>query len=179
MPNETTQIVSDCLDGVPGATAALIQRFKDRVFGLCYRMLGQREDAEDATQETFIRVINNLHRWDSDRSFEPWLYTIAGNRCRTKLLKRSKQKEVQLGENVDVESKSRSAAGLIEEIRCAVDKLSDKHQQAFRLFHESQCSYLEIAEKLMVPVGTIKTWVHRARKQVVSQLKRRKALESE
>ena len=113
MPNETTQIVSDCLEGVPGATAILIQRFKDRVFGLCYRMLGQREDAEDATQETFIRVINNLHRWDSERSFEPWLYTIAGNRCRTKLLKRSKQKEVQLGENVDVASKSRAATGLI------------------------------------------------------------------
>lgn len=177
MSHETTQLISNCLNGQPDAPAMLIQRFKSQVFGLCFRMLGQREDAEDATQETFIRVIQNLHRWDPDRRFEPWLFTIAGNRCRTKLQKRNRQKEVQLGESIDVECQSRSGSGLMEEIRIAVETLAKKHRQAFQLFHEDQQSYLEIADQMSVPVGTIKTWVHRARRQIVDQLRRRKTLE--
>ena len=179
MSVETAQLVSECLKGVPGASTRLVQQFRERVFGLCYRMLGQREDAEDATQETFIRVINNLHRWDSERSFEPWLYTIAGNRCRTRLLKRSKQKEIQLPETMDCAARPRLHTGIFEEIGIAVERLAPHQKEAFRLFHERQLSYLEIAAKLEVPVGTIKTWVHRARRQIADHLKRRKTLETD
>ncbi|MEE2639111.1 MAG: RNA polymerase sigma factor [Planctomycetota bacterium] len=179
MSVETAQLVSECLQGVPGASTRLVQQFRERVFGLCYRMLGQREDAEDATQETFIRVINNLHRWDSERSFEPWLYTIAGNRCRTRLLKRSKQKEIQLPETMDCAARPRLQTGIFEEIGIAVERLAPHQKEAFRLFHERQLSYLEIAAKLEVPVGTIKTWVHRARRQIADHLKRRKTLETD
>lgn len=176
MSFDTTQLVTECLEGVPGASTRLVHQFKDRVFGLCFKMLGQREDAEDATQETFIRVMNNLHRWDSTRSFEPWLYTIAGNRCRTKLLKRSKQKEIQLAEPIECAARS-SSTGLFEEIGRAIDTLCTSHKKAFQMFHVRQCSYIEIAEELDVPVGTIKTWVHRARRQIADFLKRRKTLE--
>ena len=69
----------------------LVNRFRGQVFGLCYRMLGQRQDAEDAAQETFVRVLKNLHRWDPARPFEPWLLTIAGNRCRTGQLNPDKE----------------------------------------------------------------------------------------
>ena len=55
---------------------ALVERYEGRVFGLCYRMLGQREDAEDMTQETFTRALRFLHKWDSERAFEPWLLAI-------------------------------------------------------------------------------------------------------
>ena len=177
MPFDTAQLVTECLEGVPGASTKLVHQFKDQVFGLCFRMLGQREDAEDATQETFIRVIRNLHRWDSTRRFEPWLFTIAGNRCRSKLLKRSKQKEIQLSEQIDCASRSRPVSGLFEEIRCAIEKLAPHHKEAFSLFHDRQCSYHEIAEKLRVPVGTVKTWVHRARRQIADILRRRRTLE--
>lgn len=177
MAFDTAQLVSDCLDGVPGASTKLVQRFRDKVFGLCFRMLRQREDAEDATQETFIRVIRNLHRWDPNRRFEPWLMTIAGNRCRSKLLKRSKQKEIQLSEPVDRATNSRVGTGLFEEIHRAIEKLEPHHQDAFRLFHDRQCSYNEIAEQLEVPLGTVKTWVHRARKQIAETLRRRRTLE--
>ena len=87
MAEELSIIVNRCLDGQQSAFSDLIDRLRGRVYGLCYRMLGQREDAEDATQETFLRVARNLHRWDPTRSFEPWLLTIAGNRCRTRLAK--------------------------------------------------------------------------------------------
>ena len=177
MSSDTAQLVVNCLQGVPDASATLITQFRDRVFGLCFRMLGQREDAEDATQETFIRVMNNLHRWDPERKFEPWLFTIAGNRCRTRLQKRNRRKEIQLSEEMDVACNKNHATGLSEEIQNAVVRLNGEHRQAFELFHKSQCSYLEIATRMKAPVGTIKTWVHRARRQVVEQLRRRNVLE--
>src|SRR5436189_5930441 len=84
-------LVGRCLAGDQSAMLALVERFRGQVFGLCYRMLGQRQDAEDAAQETFVRVLKNLHRWDSARAFQPWLLAIAGNRCRTALAARRKR----------------------------------------------------------------------------------------
>ncbi len=63
----------------------LVELYRDRVFRFCYRMLGQRQDAEDAAQETFVRMLRSLAAWDGRRDFEPWLLGIAGNRCRTLL----------------------------------------------------------------------------------------------
>ena len=62
-------LVKRCLAGDQGSMLALVERFQGQVFGLCYRMLGQRQDAEDAAQETFVRVLKNLHRWDQGRDF--------------------------------------------------------------------------------------------------------------
>src|SRR5688572_21598845 len=84
-------LVRRCLAGDQSAMLALVENFQGRVFGLCYRMLGQRQDAEDAAQETFVRVLKNLHRWDPGRDFEPWLLAIAGNRCRTALASRRRK----------------------------------------------------------------------------------------
>src|SRR5258706_13026693 len=81
-------LIRRCLTGDQGAMLALVERFQGQVFGLCYRMLGQRQDAEDAAQETFVRLLKNLHRWDPGRDFQPWLLAIAGNRCRTALAAR-------------------------------------------------------------------------------------------
>src|SRR5258706_4598173 len=84
-------LIRRCLTGDQGAMLALVERFQGQVFGLCYGMLGQRQDAEDVAQETFVRVLKNLHRWDAGRDFEPWLLAIAGNRCRTALSTRKRR----------------------------------------------------------------------------------------
>ena len=86
--DEFRQLVARCIRGEQAAMIALVERFRGQVFGLCFRMLAQRQDAEDAAQETFVRVLKNLHRWDQQRDFEPWLLAIAGNRCRTALAAR-------------------------------------------------------------------------------------------
>ena len=65
-------LVERCLSGDQAAMLALVERFQGLVFGLCYRLLGQRQDAEDAAQETFVRALKNLHRWDCSRAMEPW-----------------------------------------------------------------------------------------------------------
>ena len=91
LAKELSLLVDRCLAGDQSSFKELVYRFRGQVYGLCYRMLGQREDAEDATQETFLRVVRNLDRWDPKRAFEPWLLTIAGNRCRTRLAKRTRR----------------------------------------------------------------------------------------
>ena len=71
------ELVNHCIKGDQSAMLALVDRYKHRVFALCFRMLGQRQDAEDAAQETFVRLLKNLSKWDQNRDFEPWLFTIA------------------------------------------------------------------------------------------------------
>ena len=185
MANATTvedirPLVNQALEGDQSAMLQIVNRYKQRVFGLCYRMLGQREDAEDVSQEAFLRVLDNLPRWDQSRSFEPWLMTIAANRCRTRL-SRQKSKAIQpplafapADERWTDESNARQ---LLEEIELALDSLPDKHGRAFALFHQKQLSYAEIAAELAVPEGTIKTWVHRARHELIRRLTARQVLE--
>jgi RNA polymerase sigma-70 factor (ECF subfamily) len=154
---------------------ALVERFQGRVFGLCYRMLGQRQDAEDAAQETFVRVLKNLHRWDCGRDFEPWLLAIAGNRCRTALATRRRKPVAESAVELlaDDAPDDRAAAQLGEEVQLALAQVRAEYREAFILFHEHELSYAEIAETMDVPLGTIKTWVHRARKELIESLQQR------
>ena len=175
MPEEFKQLVQRCLAGNQIACRDLVSRYQGQVFGLCYRMLGQREDAEDAVQETFVRVLRNLHRWDPEQRFEPWLFTIASNRCRTRLAKRmrtpnSQTLEQPIEDNAHLEI---AAQHLAEEVHRALQTVRDEYRQAFLLFHQHEMAYAEIAESMEVPLGTVKTWVHRARREIIKQLSSR------
>lgn len=179
LADELRRLVTRCLAGQPAAQIDFVQQFQGPVFGFCMRMLRQREDAEDCTQETLIRVMRNLHRWDPTRKIEPWLFTIAGNRCRTRLSKRcSRPKPVAL--EIPVEDSSqlyRAAELLTEEIDLALEDLRAEYRNAFTLFHRHEMSYEEIGEVMGVPLGTVKTWVHRARRELVARLAKRGVVE--
>lgn len=179
MSAEVNALVGRCLSGQQRAFTELIGRYQGMVYGLCLRMLRQREEAEDATQETFVRVCNNLHRWDPERSFEPWLLTIAGNRCRTRLAKRSRQ-PLATGLDYPVEDSSHQefeARHLAEEIDRVLDLMKSDCKQAFLMFYKNRLSYNEIAQHLDVPLGTVKTWVHRARRELIERLAKRGTLD--
>jgi RNA polymerase sigma-70 factor (ECF subfamily) len=156
----------------------LVRRFQAQVFGLCYRMLGCRHDAEDVVQESFIRALKSLVRYDRERDFLPWLLAIAGNRCRTLLAtRRRRPAENALPDNVlDRSPDWQSARNLAEEVQLALGSLRAEYRQAFLLFHQHELSYLEIAESMGVPVGTVKTWVHRGRREMIELLRRRGVL---
>jgi len=173
------QLVQQCIAGDQSSMRQLVDRFKGQVFGLCYRMLGQREDAEDAAQESFIRVLKNLHRWDPNRDFEPWLLAIAGNRCRTALAKRCRRPTSQpLADQLPDRSPDfQVARNLAEEVHLALQKLRAEYRQAFVLFSDHEMGYAEIAETMDCPVGTVKTWVHRARRELIGLLRERGVLE--
>jgi len=141
-------------------------------------MLGRREDAEDAAQETFIRVLRSLSHWDENRDFEPWLLAIAGNRCRTALTNRKRKPPPDsLDDVAPVADDDDPGSHLAEEVQRALGQVRDEYREAFVLFHEQEKSYGEIAEMMGVPLGTVKTWVHRARRDLMDQLRQRGAVE--
>lgn len=179
LPDELRPLISLCVRGDQHAMLALVDRFRGQVFGLCLRMLGQRQDAEDAAQETFVRVLKNLHRWDPGRDFEPWLLAIAGNRCRTALATRKRRPAGEaLPEQVaDDRPDQHSATHLAEEVTLALETVREDYRQAFVLFHEHQLSYEQIAQAMEVPLGTVKTWVHRARRGLIDRLRQRGMVE--
>jgi RNA polymerase sigma-70 factor (ECF subfamily) len=172
-------VIDRCMAGDQGAMVELLERFRGQVYGLCYRMLNNRQDAEDALQETFIRVFRNLHSWDRQRDFKPWLLAIAGNRCRTLLgaRKRRPAPTALVDELLDSSDSGDGLITLVEEVRLALLGLREEYRRAFLLFHEQELSYLEIAEILDCPVGTVKTWIHRARRELAHCLRGRGVVE--
>ncbi len=171
-------LVDRCLAGNQQAIMELVDRFQGPVFGLCYRMLRHRQDAEDMAQETFVRAVRSLLRWDRQREFLPWLLAIAANRCRTLLSRRMRRPATtSLVDTLpDTAAPEESAERLAEEVQAALTGVRDDYRQAFMMFHVRKSSYLEIAARLGRPVGTIKTWVHRARRELIDQLSKRGAL---
>ncbi len=180
MPDEFRDLVKRCLAGDQAATVDLVDRYRGQVFGLCYRMLGHRQDAEDVTQETLLRALRNLARWDSTREFRPWLFAIAGNRCRTWLAARKRRpRPATLLEDTAADARPlpESRDALLEEVNLALEKIRRDHRVAFLLFHEQEMNYAEISEAMSCPLGTAKTWVHRARREVARQLLQRGVVE--
>ena len=155
----------------------LVQRYHKLVFGLCFRMVGNSHDAEDLTQETFVRVFRHLESWDPRRAFRPWLLAIAANRCRSFLGQRRHRLEVPTPEVEPLPRKAPASNNdLQEEVELGLQQLRAEHRQAFLLFYEQELSYAEIAEVMQCPVGTIKTWIHRARQELIQFLTTRGTL---
>ena len=165
-------LVRRCLTGDSAATRELVERFQGDVFGLCQRLLGHSHDAEDVAQEVFIRIFRSLKRWDATRPLKPWILGITVNRCRTALGKRAKGPALAdyLHEMPDHRPADDSTE-LTREIRAAVDELRPDYRAVFILFHGQGQAYEDIAEAIERPVGTIKTWLHRARVELLERLR--------
>jgi RNA polymerase sigma-70 factor (ECF subfamily) len=171
---EDAALVRRCLRGDALAVRALVERFQAEVYGLCVRLLGHRHDAEDVTQEVFLRVFRSLRRWDKSRPLRPWVMGITVNRCRTWMAQRARRPELaDYLQDTAAGPAPDDSAELVAEIRTAVDALRPDYRTVFVLFHEQGRPYDEIATALGRPVGTVKTWLHRARLEVLECLKRR------
>ena len=167
-------LVKRCISGDPTAARELVEQLQSDVFAVCRRLLANRHDAEDVVQEVFLRVFRSLTRWDSARPLRPWVLGIAVNRCRTWIGRRGRGPELvdYLHEAPDRRPPG-DAAEMAREIRSAVDALRHEYREVFVLFHEQGRPYEEIAEVVGRPVGTVKTWLHRARLEILDRLRSR------
>jgi RNA polymerase sigma-70 factor (ECF subfamily) len=167
-------LVRRCLRNDGHAVRALVDRFQAEIYGLCVRLLGHRHDAEDVTQEVFLRIFRSLRRWDASRPLRPWVMGIAVNRCRTWMAQRVRRPElVDYLQDTATGPAPDDSTELLAEIRDAVAALRPDYRTVFVLFHEHGHPYDEIAAAMDRPVGTVKTWLHRARLEVLEHLKRR------
>ncbi|MGB8656640.1 MAG: sigma-70 family RNA polymerase sigma factor [Candidatus Zixiibacteriota bacterium] len=156
------------------AFSVLVDRYKVKLFNVVYRMLRNREEAEDIMQETFLRVFKERERYDPTYSFSTWIYTIALNLCRNELKRKKKFRFFGLdlikddrryaveGLRID----NRLSSSLEKAIAC----LPLRYRTAFLLREVNQLSYEEMSECMGVPLGTVKSRVNRARLMLREEL---------
>ena len=150
------------------AIALLLPAFRRKVFGLAFSFLRDREAAEDVTQEVFIKVWRALPGFDGRASMSTWMYTIARNASLSALRARRPQSSLSDPEVMEAAEAINPVppADIIADraaIRRLVDQLPTKQRQVVMLFYMEGQSHEEVAAMLAMPVGTVKTLLHRAR----------------
>lgn len=160
-------------DGDQDAFAELVRRYQQGVVNLAYRLVGNREEALDLSQEIFLRVYENLDRFDPRRPFRPWLYRIATNYCydflRRQGRRRDSVEEVSLAEgeavaNGHVDPEDALLQGEVQRVvEEVIASLPARYRPVVILRYVEGMSYQEIAEALQLPLGTVKTYLHRSR----------------
>ncbi|KPK77263.1 MAG: hypothetical protein AMJ89_02755 [candidate division Zixibacteria bacterium SM23_73] len=157
------------------AFGILVDRYKVRLLNLIYRLLQNKEEAEDILQETFLRVYRERESYDPTYAFSTWIYTITLNLCRNELKKRKKFKFF----GIDLIKNNREYASQgVENKNClsstldkAILSLPVKYRTAFLLRDVNQLSYEEISQSVGIPMGTVKSRVNRARLMLRDKLK--------
>jgi len=159
-------LVRRVLDGDTAAFTTLVDRHAAACTRFATRMLGNREDAEDATQETFLRAYRSLARYEERQVFRTWLFQILINRCRTAAVRRKRRHRMFLVDDSAIALASVRPATDANEIRAelqrAIDALDPDQREAFLLKHVEQLSYDEMAAATGVGVSALKMRVKRA-----------------
>lgn len=173
MLNQEQELVRRCLAGEESAYREFVERFQSMIYGVSLRMLQDRHDAEDVAQEVFLRAIRNLKSWDGKRPLRPWLLTIAANRCRTHLSRRRlrTRSSEHTADFPDPHIPETDGGELRQEIEQGLLGLREDYRRVFMLYHEQGLNYEEMSEVTGRPVGTLKTWLHRARAALMAHLR--------
>lgn len=154
------------LQGDTEAWGEIISRYKDAIFGLCLGFMRNRADAEDVSHDAFIRAYLNLRRYDLERRFSTWLFTIAANLCRNKLRYRknhpSTEQPLQIRGGIDP-AKLVGAEDRQAKIRKALAKMPYGYRAPLVLRFYNELPYQEISNILSIPEGTVKTRIHRGK----------------
>lgn len=163
--------------GAAPALDALLERHGGRILRFCRRMVGDASDAEELTQDVFVRVAGAAESWEPRAKFTTWLYRVATNCCLTHLERRKRSKVVSLGlpeATVDGDEGFRRARGaeLAELLERKLRLLPPAQRTAFVLRELEGLSCLEAARVLDIPEGTVKTNVHRARRRLQESMAR-------
>jgi RNA polymerase sigma-70 factor (ECF subfamily) len=177
------RLITDCLQGRHAAFGELVCRYQDRLFNTVFRLLGSAEDAQDVVQEAFLNAFQSLDSFKGDSQFYTWLYRIAFNSAVS--LKRKQRVALSLHsarEGGEVEPPDRSeysqpdhALMQAEEerrVQHALSRLSPEHRAVLILKDMEGQKYETMAEVLQVPIGTIRSRLHRARLELRELLRK-------
>jgi RNA polymerase sigma-70 factor (ECF subfamily) len=170
MGNDDLGHIAHILDGDHEAFRALVDRYKDNVYRHCFYITRDEDVAEDMTQETFIRAFRHLRRYDAQKgSFKTWLYTIATRVCLEHL---RKVKPLPLEDEDIVVSQNAATDQLAKdnEVHDAVLRLKPQYRTVVALHYWHGYSYEEIAQCMDVPIGSVRGWLYRAKKQLKEAL---------
>jgi RNA polymerase sigma-70 factor (ECF subfamily) len=172
--------IQQTLQGNKNAFSTIIERYTPLLYSLAYRMLGSHEEAEEAVQEIFLRVYRSLGKFRLSERFHPWIYTIALNFLRSNLRRRGRKIKYESQGFDDLESIAatkdyeKDPARQFEEREAervaqrAIMSLRRKYREVFILRHIEGLSTEDVAKILKIPEGTVKTYLHRARQELIN-----------
>jgi RNA polymerase sigma-70 factor (ECF subfamily) len=178
------EVVQHAVIGRDSAYRELIRRYERPVFSLIYRMVRDRELAEDLAQETFVKVLNAIDSYRPEYKFSSWIFKIANNAAIDQLRKRSldtlsldgsphaesadaiEATTLQIGDARETALDEVTSRELGLQIEAAISQLRPEYRSCILLRHVDGRPYEEIAEILGLPLGTVKTYIHRARNEL-------------
>lgn len=165
---DDTAIIERCLKGEKEAFRFLVERYQTQAAGHSLAILGNREDALDATQEAFVDAFRSLKKFDPARRFYPWFYVLLRNRCYKLIEKRRETENIEDAQIIAPQS------GVSAEERIALERallsLSGEDREIITLKYLDGFSYDEIAGLLEIPRGTVMSRLFYARKQLQAKL---------
>lgn len=173
MSQSEEQLIERAQQGDTAAFEALVNQHAQLVYNLALRTLNNPQEADDVAQETFVRAWRALPRFRAEARFSTWLYRITTNLCYNRL-PQLKQELTALDPSEDVElvdwsqqvDKYLLTAEMRRELQKALDNLSESYRLLLTLRHLQGLSYAEIAEITEMPLGSVKTGIFRARREM-------------
>ncbi|HXL01959.1 MAG TPA: sigma-70 family RNA polymerase sigma factor [Candidatus Atribacteria bacterium] len=182
------ELITEVLNGNEDLFYFLVRRYEKQILNYIYRLVKQREEAEDLAQETFTKAFFALRQYDHTYEFSTWLFRIALNVCRDYFRRRKiaffslntpvgEEEETEWGELIEQNSfpdpdGELDNRELRRELEKAIDHLPLKFKEVIVLRHLEGLSYSDISEITNLPAGTVKTYLHRARKKLQKELKK-------
>jgi RNA polymerase sigma-70 factor (ECF subfamily) len=177
--------IKQVIKGDQDAFGEIVELYKNSIYQLCYRMLGNRHEAEDIAQEAFIRAYINIKSFNQDLKFSTWLFRIATNLCIDRMRKKKPDyyldAEVsgaegltmysQIPSNSPLPENELESLELHETVQKEILKLPEKYRTAIVLKYIEELPLNEISEILDLPLGTVKTRIHRGREALRQQLR--------
>jgi RNA polymerase sigma-70 factor (ECF subfamily) len=164
------ELISRIRAGDQRAFAELIDRYKARIFHTTLRILGNREDAEEASQDTFVRAYRGLENFREDSTFSTWIYRICVNTCLNLLESRKRFKAQDLDSTpaadlpyIESPENEFEEADLHARVFSVMENLPAKYRTILVLYHIQHLAYQEIAAIMQMPMGSVKTHLFRAR----------------
>jgi RNA polymerase sigma-70 factor (ECF subfamily) len=181
-PTETDALIERCLAGDQDAWNQIVRQHWRKVFNLAYKFVGRHDEAEDLTQDVFLKIFKALHTFDRRANFQTWLISISRNLCIDHYRSVRKERET-MARDVDASlltppARERSPLGELEQldlrkrIREALAELPPTLREAVVLRDLQEFSYQEIADQLHLPEGTVKSRINRGRLELARQLRR-------
>ncbi len=179
---ETDALIAACLKGDQQAWEVIVQRHRRRVFNVAYQFVGRHEEAEDLTQEIFLKVFKALKSFDRRANFNTWVVSVSRNLCIDHYRRVRRERET-VDHRVDASELTPAATGLdphgqLERfdrrtlLREALNALPETLRTAVTLRDIQELSYQEIAARLQLPDGTVKSRINRGRRELARQVVR-------
>lgn len=174
---ETRQIVRQIRDGNENAFSRLVRLYKNQVASLAYRMVGDYDEAADIAQNVFVKVSQNIWRFDEKKKFYTWLYRITVNASIDYMRKHHKHQHESI-ENVREKADEKNITPetsfqrhqLRRYIAKAAESLNDKQRSAFMLRDVDGCNIDDVANIMNMPEATVRWYLHRARTKIKKEL---------